>query len=141
MSGRPLIERLLERVVTDAAGCWLWTGATSNGYGVIGRGPRGAGAMKTHRAAYELMVGPVPAGLDLDHLCRVRRCCNPEHLEPVTRQINLLRGVRKTQQTHCARGHELTPENTRQTDRQRVCRTCERDASRRYHQRKRGVSA
>lgn len=80
------VERLMAKVQRSEGGCWLWTGSiTRAGYGRI----RGADAhdgrtVLAHRLAYELLVGPIPQGLHLDHLCRVRRCVNPEHLEPVT---------------------------------------------------------
>ena len=81
---------VLHPVAPDS--CWLWTGALNRwGYGHVSKG-RGGGAVRVHKAMYELDVGPVPAGLDLDHLCRTRRCCNPYHLEPVTRQTNVDRG-------------------------------------------------
>ena len=76
-------------VVTES-GCWIWTGALSkNGYGNVHIRPKN---MVAHKAVYLLLRGPVPEGLDLDHLCRVRCCVNPYHLEPVTRFINLQRG-------------------------------------------------
>ena len=68
--------------------CWLWTGGQSAGYGRFGF--KGRPNLGAHRFAYELLVGPIPPGLDLDHLCRVRNCVNPDHLEPVTRRENLL---------------------------------------------------
>jgi len=72
-------------------GCWLWQGASAHGYGVV----RVAGSLKKlHRLSYELMVGDIPTGYDIDHLCRVRNCINPEHLEPVTRAENTRRGDR-----------------------------------------------
>jgi hypothetical protein len=78
------LETLYE---VDSNGCWLWLGAISkNGYGSVN-------GMSAHRMMYILKVGPVPEGLDLDHLCRVRRCVNPEHLDPVTRKENLNRGL------------------------------------------------
>lgn len=87
---RPPLDRLmalLER--PTGSDCWLWTGyVAAGGYGEFHLAGR---TRKAHRVAYELLVGPVPEGLDLDHLCRVRRCVNPEHLEPVTRQENLRR--------------------------------------------------
>ncbi len=74
--------------------CWLWTGAIMHGgYGQIRLRP-GTRTMNTHRFAYELLVGPIPDGLHLDHLCRVPRCCNPLHLEPVTQAENSRRGAR-----------------------------------------------
>jgi len=94
----PLETRLFAKI--DAAGpCWLWTGGTAGGtpgdrYGYIGPGRRGSGPMlRVHRVVWELLVGPIPEGLELDHLCRVRICCNPDHLEPVTHRENLRRGA------------------------------------------------
>lgn len=118
------------------SGCWIWTGAEANGgYGTLGGGPRGdRWQAKAHRYAYEALVGDIPVELELDHLCRVRACVNPNHLEPVTRAINMARSpltphMRKFY-THCKRGHEFTPENTGGGGRQRYCRECERL---RYH--------
>ena len=76
--------------------CWIWIGAIgTGGYGNFWVGPdRLSDRMRAHRFAYESMVGPIPEGLDLDHLCRNRACVNPAHLEPVTRRVNLRRGVR-----------------------------------------------
>jgi hypothetical protein len=78
------------KIVVDDAGCWIWTAAKDpTGYGRIWH----TGTMKyAHRVAYELLVGPILPGLDLDHLCRVRACVNPLHLEPVTHRENLMRG-------------------------------------------------
>lgn len=123
---KPLMQRLLARI--DAGGpCWEWMGALSEGYGVIGRGRRGEGNIFTHRAMWELLVGPVPDGLELDHLCRNRRCCNPDHLEPVTRELNVARGARRPgYRRHivfCPRGHRYDHHNGRQ----RICRTCHRE--------------
>lgn len=82
-------DRLWSKVnKTDT--CWLWTAATEKGYGLYRHDGR---LSKAHRVVYELLVGPVPTGLDLDHLCRVRNCVNPAHLEPVTRAVNLRRGA------------------------------------------------
>jgi len=126
---RPMIDRLMDRVVLDGD-CWRFTGAiNATGYGVIGRGGRGAGNALTHRATYEHFIAEIPAGLDLDHLCRNRWCCNPWHMDPVTRVVNVSRGLRApgygvASITHCLRGHEFTPENTVQGKRQRYCRTC-----------------
>lgn len=109
-------------------GCWLWLGSINeHGYGVIWLGTR---RTRAHRFGYELIIGPVSEGLDLDHLCRVRSCVNPAHLEPVTRQVNLLRGetiaAAAAQRTHCPAGHEYTPENTRINRGSRICRECAR---------------
>jgi hypothetical protein len=81
----------LQKYVEVTGFCWLWTGAVgSSGHGRIR--PHGR-LLQAHRWVYELLVGPIPEGLDLDHLCRIRRCVNPDHLEPVTRQLNLARGA------------------------------------------------
>lgn len=115
--------------------CWLWTGAKSDtGYGTIWTPSRGGASKKmlTHRWAYEALVGPIPDGLVLDHTCRVRECVNPEHLEAVTQQENVLRYTRTI--THCPQGHEYTPENSyfKPNRQSRMCRECNRQQSRRW---------
>lgn len=84
---------------------------------------------------YEAFVGPIPDGLQIDHLCRVRHCVNPAHLEPVTIAENVRRGA--AAQTHCKYGHEYTPENTVIHHGGRECRTCNRIRSRRRYYEKR----
>jgi hypothetical protein len=116
--------------------CWLWTGHVSKwGYGETGMRirPTASGTKLAHRISYELLVGPIPEGLHLDHLCRVRHCVNPEHLEPVTAKENTERGLHGVLRTHCLRGHELTPDNVRniKADGARRCRTCCREDTRR----------
>jgi hypothetical protein len=92
---RSTLERLCSRVEQrDGSSCWFWTGSTNNkGYGRLG-GNKG-GSQLAHRAAYELIIGPIPAGLTIDHLCGVKICVNPAHLEPVTARENLERYWRK----------------------------------------------
>lgn len=118
------IERLHSRInKTDT--CWLYTGQVNNkGYGVFAVGNTKRGA---HVVVYELLVGPVPDGLELDHRCRVTLCVNPDHLESVTHAENQRRmGLA---QTHCRRaGHPYTPDNTYRSPRgERRCRKCARN--------------
>lgn len=112
----------------DSSACWIWSHYHSSGYG------RFMG-YRAHRIAYTLARGPIPDGLTLDHLCRTTLCCNPAHLEPVTGSVNSSRGplvqARKAQ-THCAHGHEYTPENTvHRYNRTRECRACRNEWLRR----------
>jgi hypothetical protein len=87
---RPSLEDRLWSRVTKTDTCWLWTGScTTAGYGTVGRGSDEW--FYVHRLAYELLVGPIPDGLTIDHLCRVRHCVRPDHLEPVTRAENTRR--------------------------------------------------
>jgi hypothetical protein len=105
--------------------CWYWTRAVnSKGYGQWG--VNGV-SRSVHRVAYELLVGTIPAGLTIDHLCLVKRCCNPVHLEIVTRRENVQRAAALI--THCLRGHPLTGDNVilkarRDGSKIRNCRTC-----------------
>jgi hypothetical protein len=133
---RPLIDRFLEKISVDwDTGCWLWTACidSTTGYGKIAVGHRDDGRKimgNAHRVSYELFVGPIPKGLDLDHLCRMRRCVNFKHVEPATRRTNLIRGVGfagiNHRKTHCPRGHEYSGENLYVNPRlgYRGCRTC-----------------
>jgi len=125
-----LLQRLEASIEVDHNGCWLWTGAVSaKGYGRLKVGTR---TVPAHRACYELLAGPIPKERpQLDHLCAVKRCVNPEHLEPVTNAENSRR--RSARITHCPHGHEYTPENTiRWADGKRRCRTCDRERDRGY---------
>jgi len=124
---RPVEERFWEKV--DRSGdCWLWTAYVgARGYAYIVTGGRVAPA---HRLAYEWLVGPIPEGLEIDHLCRVRHCVNPAHLEPVTHRENDLRGVgiaaQNARKTHCERGHPLSGDNIRiRKEGWRTCLFCE----------------
>jgi hypothetical protein len=129
--------------VERSPGCWRWTaGRDMDGYGVFHTAGKARGA---HRVAYELLVGSIPAGLQIDHLCRNRSCVNPEHLEPVTprenqRRADVALGIRSAA-THCPQGHEYSPENTYMAKTKRNCRECRRAvAYRRYWARKKARS-
>jgi len=131
---KPAIQRLLDRVEINGAGCWIWTGATSNGYGKIGRGRSGEGEEYTHRLAYMELVGTIPEGLTVDHLCRVRSCCNPEHLEVVTNAENIARVTRSM--TMCKHGHPFEGRNVYTSpDGKRHCRTCRNESRVRFRAR------
>ena len=147
-TGDPLEEKFWERVwdhiepEPDPRGCWNWTGQRGNGYGYASfrRHP-----YLVHRITYQLLVGPIPEGLTIDHLCRNRACCNPDHLEPVTRGENVLRGegisAENARKTHCKHGHAFTEENTRITPQgHRECRACRREISRRYYHAKKAAA-
>lgn len=121
--------------IYEKENCWIWVGAitqanakSSGGYGLYSF----KGKLElAHRFAYKLLVGEIPKGLTLDHLCRVRNCVNPEHLEPVTIRENTLRGdtipARNAKKTHCKYGHPFSLENTLLLSRgERVCKTCDR---------------
>ena len=82
--------RWLAKVEVQSPGCWVWQTGLSNGYGSYSPGGK---SKQAHIYVYELLVGPVPEGLELDHLCRVTACVNPDHLEPVTHLVNVHRGA------------------------------------------------
>ena len=109
-----------------ATGCWEWTGGLSWGYGVFHPNWR-EGIVRAHRWLYECAVGSIPNGLQIDHLCRNRKCVNPEHLECVTPRENVRRGESpisyQARQTHCNRGHLFAPGVLAPRNR-RVCYPC-----------------
>lgn len=96
------IARIKARVSINESGCWIWQGGINpeNGYGYTRAGGR---VRSVHRLLYEALVGEVPDGLVLDHLCRTPACGNPAHLQPVTQRTNLLRGDNPAWRTHRAR--------------------------------------
>jgi hypothetical protein len=132
MLTEPYKSRLLTRIGTpDRNDCWPWLGTIGgkpgNWYGQYWDGTRRPMA---HRVVYEEFVGPIPEGMQLDHLCRNTTCVNPAHLEPVTPRENQRRGIgfiaENIAKTHCHKGHELIPENTYAAPgkTERICRAC-----------------
>lgn len=132
-----VIDRIMQRVERSGE-CWLWTGHLDRyGYGQISVNNH---REKVHRAAYEAFVGLIPDGLVIDHTCRVRRCVNPAHLEPVTHAENVRRGTpANSLKTHCPQGHAYDDANTYRGAGRRDCRTCRREATRRFEARKRAA--
>lgn len=124
----PIAERLLARRWITEQGCWEWTGTRQkSGYGAFTLHADGKPkTLRVHRLAYEIFVGPIPEGLELDHLCRNRPCFNPSHLEPVTKAENTFR----TRRAECVNGHPLTEENIYIYRNKRHCRTCRRERNR-----------
>jgi hypothetical protein len=121
--------------VDASASCWAWTASTKgNGYGQVKHRDRKS-PLFAHRAAYEMLVGEIPEGMTLDHLCKNTLCVNPDHLEVVTMKVNVLRSTSPTAinatKTHCVRGHEFTPENLLGGSLGRSCKTCHRERMRR----------
>lgn len=124
------VEKLFSRFISIEE-CWAWTYRPANtGYAQISLKSDGEWVVKSpHRMIYELLVGEIPEGKQLDHLCRNRLCVNPEHLEPVTQKENLLRGSGwagvNSRKTECPSGHEYTEENTQlNKEGHRKCKTC-----------------
>lgn len=139
-----LPDRFWQKCSVSGTGCWLWTGLLAGqGYGYYR--PVTLGTRRVHRITYLALVGEIPSGLELDHLCRVRNCCNPAHLEPVTRSENSRRGIgaqviraRTAAMTACVRGHEFTEENTARDHRgHRRCKECTRMHANEANRRKR----
>lgn len=140
-------ERIARHVLVDDNGCWLWTGAVqSSGYGSVGRD--GGTSALAHRVSYEAYIGPIPDGMQVDHVkdrgCRSRRCVAPYHLEAVTPQENVNR-TGHGEQTHCKRNHPLSGDNLIVKKRgpgrrpTRNCRTCQVQAQRDFRARQRAA--
>ena len=125
---------LIDRSIPEPnTGCWLWLGSVSqDGYSQVGKPP-----WSGHRIAFEVKHGPVPEGMEVDHICRVRCCVNPDHMQPLTHYDNLIKSYRKVSpnslKTHCPKGHPLDGENLRlkktstRLGVSRQCKACERD--------------
>jgi hypothetical protein len=139
---QPVEPRFLAKV-NKTSTCWLWSAwIERNGYGRFWLDGRQQGA---HRVAYELYVDPIPNGLEIDHLCRVRHCVNPAHLDVVTpaenvRRMAVQRKPYQHQRDACPNGHAYDEENTVITATGRACATCKRDANRAYYERNRALT-
>lgn len=135
---RSLAARFSDKWTLDPeTGCHVWTAALDNhGYGMIYHG-RHTGPRRAYRVAFELAGLDIPSGMEVDHLCRNRRCVNIDHLEPVTAAVNILRGAspiaENARKTHCPYGHEYTEANTYVNGKgSRVCRACTNRRQRAY---------
>lgn len=134
-----VLERIMGKIeMVTESGCWIWLGATKGGEEDYGRVYFCGMKFSVHRLVYELLKGPVPDGLVLDHLCRVEPCANPWHLEPVTDAVNIQRGnapyVILKRNRVCLRGHAMEGDNVRVNKGINKCRSCERERStRRRH--------
>ena len=132
------IEQRLWAKVHKGEGCWEWIGKRSNGYGYFSMSHK---YFKATRVIYELLVGAIPEGLHLDHLCRNRGCVNPTHLEAVTNRINGLRGTSfaavNARKTRCPQGHPYDAANTGMSNGWRYCRICNAQWCRERRERKR----
>jgi hypothetical protein len=133
--GREGARRKYPLVRITKSGCWEWNPVCASGYGMY---RKGSALMVAHRFVYDKLIGKIPEGKELDHLCRNRRCVNPNHVEPVTHRENLLRGIgpsaKNKVKTMCPNGHKYTKENTGISKNKygyyRRCRACDRKRSR-----------
>lgn len=135
----PVETRFFNKFTIDpASGCWIWVGASNGvGYGKISVG--GQGQEYAHRVSYEIHCGPIPDGMQIDHLCRNPSCVNPNHLEPVTNRENTRRGLisqLRPPRARCGRGHDLSVTAYRDSQGHTQCRECLHIRQRAYHQRK-----
>lgn len=143
-----MTDRLLAKVhAVGPAECWWWMGELDrHGYGRVRVSSPQRRSTGAHRAVYEELVGPVPEGLEIDHLCRNPRCVNPGHLEPVTHAENGRRGragevnaARQRAKTHCPQGHPYDGDNLYVRPNGRGCKACRLAAKARYRERRRGM--
>jgi len=123
--------RILDKFYVDLeTDCWIWTAGHVSQRQPYGNVWINGHTRRAHRVMYELCVGTIPVGLQLDHLCRVLPCVNPSHLEPVSNKVNVLRGIgitaRNARKTHCLRGHPFDEVNTLVRSLGRECMACKR---------------
>ena len=123
--------------------CWLWTGSKVGGYGVYSTGATRGLEEQAHRFAWQALVGEIPEAMELDHICGIRNCVNPGHLQLVEQGFNRKQGLKVARanqkaRTHCKRGHEYTDENTYiEREGWRRCKSCQALSQKEYHERKR----
>lgn len=131
--------RFFAKVTEGPNGCWQWVGAVdSGGYGRFNAGGRRVGPYDSaHRWSWKFFNGPIPAGLEVDHLCFNRSCVNPDHLDIVDRRTNVHRGRRNQNHgaTHCKHGHPFNEANTYTHNGIRACRTCRKARKQAYRER------
>lgn len=142
------LARFMARIEISEEGCWEWRAYRKpNGYGQFyvhtsRRSPGGRRPSYAHRVAYEHFVGPIPQGLEIDHLCRNRGCANPDHLEAVTRSVNMRRGETTSganaRKTHCPKGHPYDGVNNRG---ERICKRCKYEKHADWRRRSRAMRA
>lgn len=138
-----LPKRIRDRISYSEHGCWLWTGCClSNGYGQTRVHSK---KLPAHRAIYLLLVGPIPDGLQIDHLCRTRLCVRPSHLEAVTPRENTLRSpiapaAINASKVLCIRGHPLVEVHQPSQPIKRICRQCNRESAKRKYWRDKSVA-
>lgn len=128
LPGAPLatLEARFWVKVEKTATCWLWTAASTQGRGIFRVGHERRTRL-AHRVAYEMIAGPIPEGMELDHLCRVPLCVNPDHLEPVTHEENM----RRTKRDSCPRGHSYEEHGRLRKDGSRRCSACDSERGKR----------
>lgn len=137
---RVFTEKRFWAYVEKTEGCWNWVGSKRQEYGVVTKFGK---TYPAHRISYELVIGKIPDGLVLDHLCRNTICVNPHHLEPVTHEENIRRGkpnaaAINAKKTHCVNGHAFNKENTKLLKSgHRACRECCRKSTYRWYHSKR----
>lgn len=140
-----MLDRFLSKIQIDDNICWNYTNAKDkDGYGIFALTHRKS--VKAHRLSYELFKGKIPEGLTIDHLCRNRACCNPEHLECVTMKENTMRGNGITsiniKKTHCPSGHPYSGNNLKiDTDGSRSCRVCMKRNWQNYRKRQQSIKS
>ena len=145
-------DRFFDKVLKLPSGCWIWMAGIQGKFykrvnGGYGSFSLNGGTKPAHRVSYEMHIGEIPTGYDIDHLCRITSCVNPAHLEAVTPEENYRRGIGNkgefnSNKTHCPKGHEYTPENTRMERKNkksswyRACVTCRRETWRKYEEKR-----